>query len=64
MAVLAKIMYTRLIVHVVDLVFPVSLCGFRRGGSAIVMTFVVRQLLEERREQHQDLYMAIVDKGI
>ena len=59
--VLAKIMLTRLLEHVVDLVLPESQCGFRRGRSTIDMTFVARQLQEKCREQHQDLYLAFVD---
>ena len=59
--VLAKIMLTRLLEHVVDLVLPESQCGFRRGRSTIDMIFVARQLQEKCREQHQDLYLAFVD---
>ena len=57
---LAKIMLTRLLEHVVDLVLPESQCGFRRGRSTIDI-FVARQLQEKCREQHQDLYLAFVD---
>ena len=59
--VLARIMLNRLLEHVVDLLLPESQCGFRRGRSTIDMISVVRQLQEECREQHQDLYMAFVD---
>ena len=59
--VLAKIMLTRLLEHIVDLVLPESQCGFRRGRSTIDMIFVARQLQEKCCEQHQDLYMAFVD---
>ena len=37
--VLAKIMLTRLLSHVVDLVLPEFQCGFRRGRSTIDMMF-------------------------
>ena len=57
--VLAKIMLTRLLEHIVDLVLPESQCGFRRGCSTIDMIFVARQLQEKCCEQHQDL--AFVD---
>ena len=40
--VLANIMLTRLLEHVVDLVLPESQCGFRRGRSTIDMIFVAR----------------------
>ena len=57
----AKIMLTRLLEHVVDLVLSVSQCGFRRGRSTIDMIFVARQLQERCREQYQNLYTAFVD---
>ena len=38
--VLVKIMLTRLLEHVVDLVLPESQCGFQRGRSTIDMIFV------------------------
>ena len=59
--VLAKIMLTPLLEHVVDHVLPESQCGFRRGRSTIDMIFVDRQLKEKCRDQHQNLYMAFVD---
>ena len=59
--VLAKIMLTRLLEHVVDHVLPESQCGFRRGRSTIDMILVARQLQERCREQHHDLCMAFVD---
>ena len=59
--VLAKIMLTRLLEHMVDLVLPESQCVFRRGRSTIDMIFVTRQLQENCRDQHQDLYLAFVD---
>ena len=55
-------MVTRLFEHVVDLVLYESQCWFRRGLSTIDMIFVARQLLENCREQHQDLYLAFVDQ--
>ena len=59
--VLAKIMLTRLLEHVVDLVLPESQCRFRRGRSTIDIILVARQLQEKCCEQHQDLQMAFVD---
>ena len=58
--VLAKIMLTRLLEHVVDLALPESQCGFRRGCSTIDMIFVAWQLLENFCELHQDLFIAFV----
>ena len=58
---LAKIMLTHLLEHVVDLVLPESQCGFQCGRSTIDMIFVAGQLQEKCREQHQDLYLAFVD---
>ena len=59
--VLAKIMLTRHLEHVVDLVLSKSHCGFLRGRSTIDMIFVARQLQEKCREQHHDLQLAFVD---
>ena len=59
--VLAKIMLTRLLEHVADLVLPESQCGFRCGCSTIDMIFVARQLEEKCREQHEDLYLTFID---
>ena len=59
--VLAKIMLTRPLENIVDLVLPESQCGFRCGHNTIDMIFVDRQLKEKCHEQHQDLYMAFVD---
>ena len=59
--VMAKVMRTRLLEHVVDLVLPESQCGFLLGRCTIDMIFVTRQLQEKCREQHQDLCMAFVD---
>ena len=54
-------MLTRLLEHIVDLVLPECQCGFRCGRSTIDMIFVARKLQEKCCEQHQDLYMAVVD---
>ena len=59
--VLAKIMLTRLLEHVVDLVLSESRCGFQRRRSTIDKIFVARQVQEKCREQHQDLCMTFVD---
>ena len=59
--VLAKIMLTHLLEHVVYLVLPESQCGFRRGCSTIDIICVAWQLQEKFCGQHQDLYMAFVD---
>ena len=59
--VLAKIMFTRLLEHVVDLVLPESQYWFRRGRSTIDMIFVARQLQEKFREQHHGICMTFVD---
>ena len=59
--IMAKIMLTCLLVHVVNLFLPESQCGFRRGRNTIDMIFVARQMQVKCREQHQNLYMAFVD---
>ena len=58
--VLAKIMLTHLFEYIVDLVLHESQIGFRRERRTIYI-FAVRQQQKKCREQHQDLYMAIVD---
>ena len=58
---LAKIVLTHLLEHVVDLVLPEYQGGFQRGCSTIDMIFVARKLKEKCCEQHQDLYLAFVD---
>ena len=58
---LAKIMLTRLLELVVDLVLPVSQCGKWHERSTIDVIFVARQLQEKCPEQHQDLFMTFVD---
>ena len=58
---LANIMLTRLLGHVVDLVLPESQCGFWRGRNTIDMIFVARQLQEKCCEQHQDIHLAFVN---
>ena len=45
--VLAKIMLTRILKHVVGLVLPESQCGFRSGRSTIDMIFIARQLQQK-----------------
>ena len=50
--VLARIMLTRLLEHLVDLVLPESQCDFGCGCSTIDMIFVDWQLQEKCHEQH------------
>ena len=59
--VLAKIMLTHLLEHVVYLILPESQCGFGRGRSTIDMIFVPGNCRKKCCEQHQDLYIAFVD---
>ena len=58
--VLAKIMLTHHLEHIVHLVLSESQCGFWRGRSTIDVIFVDRQQQEKCCEQHQDLYMTFV----
>ena len=53
--VLAMIMLTRLLEHVVDPVLPESQCRMRRGRSTIYWIFVAWRLQDKCREQHHDL---------
>ena len=59
--VLARVMLSRLISFVSDVVLPESQCGFRKERSTTDMIFVARLLQEKCREQHRDLYIAFVD---
>ncbi|KAI8490084.1 hypothetical protein Bbelb_321540 [Branchiostoma belcheri] len=59
--VLTRIMLLRLIQAVAEEVLPESQCGFRKDRSTVDMIFVLRQLQEKCREQHQDLYMVFID---
>jgi len=59
--VLSRIMLLRLIKAVAEEVLPESQCGFRKDRSTVDMIFVLRQVQEKCREQHQDLYMVFID---
>ena len=59
--ILARILLTRLLDSVADVILPESQCGFRRDRSTIDMIFVARLLQEKCREQHRDLYIAFID---
>ena len=59
--VLAKIMLTRLLAYVVDLVSLESQCRFWHRNSTIDMIFVAWQPQEKCCEKLQDLYLAFVD---
>ena len=57
---LDKIMLSRHLEHVVDLILYESQFSFRRGRSTIGI-LVAQQLQDKCREQHQDQYLAYVD---
>ena len=59
--ILARILLSRLLDSVTDIILPESQCGFRRDRSTIDMIFVARLLQEKCREQHKDLYIAFID---
>ena len=59
--ILARILLSRLLNSVADVVLPESQCGFRRDRSTIDMIFVARLLQEKCREQHKNLYLAFID---
>ena len=59
--VIARVLLSRLLSCVSELVLPETQCGFRKQKSTTDMIFVARQLLEKAREQRQDLYLAFVD---
>ena len=59
--VLARVMLYRLVSHISEDILPESQCGFRRDRSTTDMIFVVRQVQEECRKHHEDLYVAFID---
>ena len=59
--ILARIILTRIIVHLVDEIYPETQCGFRSGRGTIYMIFCLRQVAEKAREKNSDLYMVFVD---
>ena len=59
--VLARVMLQRLLAQVAEIVLPESQCGFRRGRNITDMIFVARLLQEKCREQHRNLYLALID---
>ena len=60
--VLARVLLNRLNDHVhSNCIIPESQCGFRAERGTMDMIFTVRQVQEECREQHQNLYMVFID---
>ena len=59
--ILARIILNRIIIHLVDDIYPESQCGFRAGRGTVDMIFSLRQVAENVREKNQELYMVFVD---
>ena len=59
--VLSRIMLSRLITHIANIVLQESQCGFRSGRGTADMIFSARQLQEKCREQHVGLYQVFID---
>ena len=59
--ILTKLMLRRLVGNVSEELLPETQCGFRSDRSTVDMVFVIRQLFEKCREQHQPLYVAFID---
>lgn len=59
--VLAKVMLGRLTSTIAERVTPESQCGFRKERGTVDMIFVARQLREKYREQHKNLFIAVLD---
>ena len=59
--ILARLIFNRIIQHIVDDIYPESQCGFRSGHGTIDMIFSLRQVAEKVREKSQELYIVFVD---
>ena len=59
--VLARIILSRLVSHVSELVLPETQCGFRKERGTIDMVFSLRQIQEKCIEQNKDLFIVFVD---
>ena len=58
---LALVMLSRMRDPIAETVLPESQCGFRRNHVTTDMIVAVRQLMEEAREHHRNLYIVFVD---
>lgn len=52
--VLARVMLSRLLSNVADVILPEYQCDFRRSCGTLDMIFIARLLQEKCREQHKD----------
>ena len=59
--ILARVILNRIIVYLIDDIYPESQCGFRSGRGTIDMIFAIRQVAEKVRERNHELYMVFVD---
>nr|XP_014354063.1 PREDICTED: RNA-directed DNA polymerase from mobile element jockey-like [Latimeria chalumnae] len=58
--ILARILLNRLL-PLAEEILPESQCGFRPSRGTTDMIFVAREIQEKCQEQHQELYMAVID---
>ena len=54
--ILARLIFNRIIKHVIDDIYPESQCGFRGGRGTIDMIFSLRQVADKVREKNQEMY--------
>lgn len=59
--ILAKVIITRLTLHLLEGVVSESQCGFRANRGTVDMIFATRQIQEKCKEQQQDLFLLFVD---
>ena len=59
--ILARVMLTRLIVHLEHSLLPESQCGFRGGRGTVDMIFAARQLQEKCQSSKDDLFITFID---
>lgn len=60
--VLARVLLNWLQQHIYDSnIIPEGQCGFRAGHDTMDMVFTARQIQEQCRQQHSNLYMIFID---
>ena len=62
--VLARILLKRLTASISEDITPETQCIFRAGRSTVDMISAAKQLMKKSREQHRDVYIALVNLSI
>ena len=59
--VLTKVVLQRIMRNITETILPKIQCGFRADRSTAYTVFSDRQVIENCRKQHKDLYVTIID---